>query len=179
MKISLNPENIIYMNDIRKLRKQRKGEAAKKWVKRYQSEIDLGVQPYTFYEILFAMFHEISFHGAPEERKEFIEELNTQMEQLDKDKAGGVTKDGRSKKTGKKLWYSSKEVFADLKKRRIKEEAKAKLVAPKLIKRYERLLKKHRDSETLAVKRFYMENKGNDKFRKAAEKLAKPYLNGI
>lgn len=133
-----------------------------------------GSQRFTLFDVLQAVFHEISFHGAPVQRDKENKKLTKQTKEV-KNWKKNATKDGRDKKTGKKLWYSMEEVMAGWERDLKKKKKKDTLAAPVLAKQYAALLKTHKDPEALPVKKFYMENRGNSAFAEQAEKLNKTY----
>ena len=70
--IKLN--NNFYYSDYAKILK---GENEKEYVKKY-----LGDKSFTLFEIFECIFNEISFHGGPQDKKEMLEELQDEVEEL-------------------------------------------------------------------------------------------------
>lgn len=134
----------------------------------------MGEQPFTLFKVLESIFHDISFHGAPPQREKESKKLKKTLKETRGWKKN-ATKDGKDKKTGKKLWYSMEEIEADWERDRKKKEKKDVKAAPALIKQYSALLKLHRDTEVLAVKKLFMENRGNAAFVAEAKKLNQKY----
>lgn len=138
-------------------------------------EIDVDKRSFTLYEMLSAIFFEISFFGNPKDRDKENKKLIAATKDVKKWKSNGVTKDGKDKKTGKKLFYSSDEMHKSMERIRKAEEKKHKKEAPALISSYKALLKKHKDTEHIEVKKLFVENKGNKEFYEAAVELNRSY----
>jgi hypothetical protein len=147
------------------------GKGKKKKLK-YRREV-LGDAPFSLYDILYALFFEISFHGAPSNQEVEKQKLNESVEQLNK-----IKELDPDSEEYKKHLIPADDVFKDFEKKRKKTRVRHREVADELLKEYEAILEETKDSEALKARKFYMENRANEAFNAKAEKLNKKYEMG-
>jgi len=110
------------------------------------------------WEILYAIFFEMTFYGSPAKRNQEAER---------------ITKISQDIKSGKEKTYSFSQIeksFAKMRKIKDKKDKKDKKASPGLIKKYNTLLKNHKDEDAFPVRKFYVENSNNSFFTKAVNK---------